>query len=99
MKLEPGKSSYSIPAMIRLESFVLQVVSDDGQTHYADLWQIDLARLIANRDEARKKLGLQQEPRAIPTCFAINGRYIEFWPAPDKPYVVTGRYYPPMQEF
>jgi hypothetical protein len=87
MKLRTGKSKYKVPCVGRIDHAFLEGNQKHNQMHSIALCQMDPASLPRSAG------------RGIPVYFSYLNETIEFYPVPDKPYVVTVRYTPPMQEF
>jgi hypothetical protein len=87
MKLQTGKARYKIPA----QSQILGVYVDGNQPHN-QMCSIMLRQVRLGEIEP-------SDVRGFPVYFFIIDDTIEFSPVPDKPYVVTVRYVPPIQEF
>lgn len=91
MKLRTGKHIYSIPSM----SQIYEVFIEGNQPYNQGL------RYALRHTSLEDFSTLDEELYGFPTVFAIDivTNKIRFWPTPDKPYEVIGRYYPPIQEF
>ncbi len=89
MKLRRGESRYKIPP----HSEMLQVYVEGNQEHNQMVGYV-LAQ-VSNTEMS----GMNSAHLGMPMYFAVAPEQIDFWPAPDKPYVVKVRYTPPVQEF
>jgi hypothetical protein len=87
MKLRTGQYKYKTPLIGRVECVYLP-----GNQKHNQMCSIMLRHVAAGALPCRLE-------RGIPTLFAVIRNSIEFYPVPDKPYVVTVRYTPPLQEF
>lgn len=88
MKLKTGQPRYRFPAHSRIQG--AHIV---GNQRHNQMNSIMLSQI--RRDE----WSAVGRTRGIPTWFAIYENTIEFFPIPDKPYVVKVQFYPPIQEF
>lgn len=86
MKLRRGKHIYKLPPHSSIES----VFVEGNQKHN----QMASILLMPCRNRFEPGVNLL----GFPTMFFVTHDEIHFNPAPDAPYVVRVRYYPPMQE-
>lgn len=93
MKLRTGHPRYKIPAFSRIETVLVEGNQKYNQTCAMRLQQVPIGDIEIS------------ETRGFPVYFSVyqsvDGglNLIEFYPVPDKPYKVTIRYLPPLQEF
>lgn len=90
MKLEAGKGSYLIQVPVGEVLHVTLRGPGWHEGHVLMLARATLADVIARRGDGKL--------RDMPENYALNGRWMEFSPVPDKAYDCTVRYYPPAME-
>lgn len=90
MKLRRGRAQYKFPECSQIYSAWVEGNQKHNQEVSYVLYQVELSDLGAFRKN--KLLGR-------PTSFAVFDGRVEFWPVPDKPYVVKVRYAPPIKEY
>lgn len=92
MKLRKGRARYRIP-----EHSQIMHVLIEGNQHHNQMVAIMLQQV--NLSDIPKPAWRNREKHDMPRVFAIFEDQIEFYPTPDKAYVVRGRFTPPIKEF
>ena len=87
MKLRKGRANYKIPPV----GMMMHAWVGQGGKYRT--------RMLLQMQPYEKVKELSPNTRGQPRYIGITDRRVVFWPAPDKAYVATLRYYPPAVEF
>lgn len=91
MKLRTGRAVYKFPEYSQILEAWVEGNTKHNQLVSFSLCQVSLEDMPSHRPH--------NEQRGFPTTFCVFGDIIEFWPVPDKPYLIKVRYAPPIEEY
>jgi len=89
MKLRTGRQKYKLP-----EHSQILAVFVEGNQKYNQMINHHIMQM--QPENFHKELNSIQ---GFPTVCACSHNRIEFWPIPDKPYIVRVQYLPPIKEY
>ena len=89
MKLRRGKALYKFPPHSEFHSAWIE-----GNQRHNQIYDIALQFVAKGQFPRPNKPWL-----GLPQYISITHNSIEFYPIPDKPYIVKVRYLPPVQEW
>lgn len=93
MKLRNGEAIYTIPEHSDILGVRVEGNQPENQMWAKHIVKIRSSELQQIKSRYRKPL------QGLPEFACFMKETVEFWPVPDKEYIVTLRYTPPVKEF